>query len=162
MSEITCAGNHLAGSLFSCAASQPYPLWPYNYSIPSRLWLAFFAVLQAYQRIVLHISDSLSHCEAGLVIIQSIIPARSFEANMANLSTILLGRCESHNVRPRGIIHHLKNFGIDLLQLRILKLQRWNHILSVVGLELDVFVAGVIHLFKKIIIEPSASVQILR
>jgi hypothetical protein len=81
---------------------------------------------------------------------------------MTDLSTILLGRCKSLEIRPKGIIHHLKNFGIDEIQLRILKLKRWNHVLSIIGLELDVFLQSIIQVLEKPIIEPSASIQILR
>jgi hypothetical protein len=99
--------------------------------------------------------------EAGLIVIQGVVPAISFETDMTDLSTILLGRCKSLEIRPKSIIHHLKNFGIDEIQLRILKLQRWNHVLSIIGLELDAFLFSIIQIFEKPIIEPSASIQIL-
>ena len=99
--------------------------------------------------------------EAGLIVIQSVVPAISFETDMTDLSTILLGRCKSLEIRPKSIIHHLKNFGIDQIQLRILKLKRWNHVLSIIGLELDAFLFSIIQVFEKPIIEPPASIQIL-
>jgi hypothetical protein len=86
----------------------------------------------------------------------------SFEADMPDLSTILLGRCKSLEIRPKGIIHHLKNFGIDQIQLRVLKLQRKDHVLSIIDLELDAFLLSIIQVFEKPIIEPPASIQTLR
>ena len=60
------------------------------------------------------------------------------------------------------VIHDLKNLRIDLVQFRILKLQRLNQVLSIVGLELDVFFFCFIQVLEKPVIEPSASIQILR
>ncbi len=100
--------------------------------------------------------------ESGLVVIQGIVPTIPFEANMTDLSTILLGRCKSLEIRPKSIIHHLKNLGIDQVQFRILKLQGWDHVLSIIGPELDVFFFCFIQVLEKPIIEPSASIQILR
>ena len=60
------------------------------------------------------------------------------------------------------VIHHLKNLRIDLVQFRILKLQGWDHVLSIIGLELDAFFFCFIQILEKPIIEPSASIQILR
>jgi len=65
-----------------------------------------------------------------------------------------LGRCKSIEIGPKSIIHHLKNFGIDYIQLRILKLQRWNHVLSIIGIELDAALFSTIQVFEKPIIEP--------
>ena len=75
--------------------------------------------------------------EAGLVVIQGVIPSISFEANMTYLPTILLRRCEPFDVRPDSVIHHLKNFRIDLVWFRILKLRGWDHVLSIIGFELN-------------------------
>ena len=80
---------------------------------------------------------------------------------MTDLSTIHLCRCKSLEIRPKSIIHHLKNFGIDQIQLRILKLKIWNHVLSIISLELDAFLFSIIQIFENPIIEPPASIQIL-
>jgi len=102
-----------------------------------------------------------NYIEARLIIIHGVVPAISFETDMTDLSTIHLGRCKSLEIRPKSIIHHLKNFGIDQIQLRILKLKIWNHVLSIISLELDAFLLGIIQVFEKPIIEPPASIQIL-
>ena len=77
--------------------------------------------------------------EAGLIVIQSIVPTIPFEANMTDLPTVLLGCIEAFDVRPKSVIHHLEDFGIDAIQLWIYELQRRNHVLSIIGLELDAF-----------------------
>jgi len=50
--------------------------------------------------------------ESGLTVIQGIMPAISIEANMTDLSTVLLWRKESFDVEPESAIHHLEDFGI--------------------------------------------------
>ena len=100
--------------------------------------------------------------EAGLVVIQGVIPSISFEANMTDLPTLLLGCIEAFDVRPKSVIHHLEDFGIDQIQLRILKLQGWDHVLSIIGLELDAFFFCFVQVLEKPIIEPPTSIQILR
>ena len=97
--------------------------------------------------------------EAGLIVIHGVVPAISFEADMPDLTTILLGRCKSLEIRPKSIIHHLKNFGIDQIQLWIYELQRRNHILRIIGLERDAFSFCFIKVLEKPIIEPPASIQ---
>jgi hypothetical protein len=100
--------------------------------------------------------------EAGLVVIQSIVPTIPFEANMTDLPTVLLGCIEAFDVRPKSVVDHLKNFRVYKIQLWIYELQRRNHVLSIVGLELDAFFFCFIQVLEKPVIEPSASIQILR
>jgi hypothetical protein len=69
---------------------------------------------------------------------------------------------ESFDIRPENVIHHLEDFGIHQIQFRILKLQRRNHILRIIGLELDAFFVCFIQVLEKPIVQPSASIQILR
>ena len=100
--------------------------------------------------------------ESGLVVIQGIVPTIPFEANMTDLPTLLLGCIEAFDVRPKSVIHHLEDFGIDAIQLWIYELQRRNHVLSIIGLELDAFFFCFIQVLEKPIIEPPTSIQILR
>ena len=96
--------------------------------------------------------------ESRLVVIQGIVPTIPFEANMTDLPTLFLRCRESFDVRPKSVIHHLKNLGIDLVEFWILKLQRRNHILSIISLELDAFFFCFIMVLEKPIVEPSASI----
>ncbi|OPY50896.1 MAG: hypothetical protein A4E49_02527 [Methanosaeta sp. PtaU1.Bin112] len=62
----------------------------------------------------------------------------------------------------QSVICHLEDFGIDAIKLRILKLHRLDHVLSIIGLELDAFFFCFIQVLDKPIIELPASIQILR
>jgi hypothetical protein len=78
---------------------------------------------------------------------------------MTDLSAILLGCSEALDVRPKGIIHHLKNFRIDRIQQRIIKLQRRNHALSIIGLERDALLFCFIQVLEEPIVEPPTRIQ---
>jgi hypothetical protein len=96
--------------------------------------------------------------ESRLVIVHGLVPAIAFESDMTYLSTILLRSRKTFDARPESVIDHLKNFGIDQVQFWILRLQRWYHVLSVIGFEFDALLFGVVQLLKKSIMKPSTSI----
>jgi len=92
--------------------------------------------------------------EPGLVIVHSFVPAIALESDVTYLPTILLRSRKTFDVRPESVVDHLKNFGVDQIQLWVLKLQGRNHVLSVIGFELDTILSSIIHLFKKFVMKP--------
>ncbi len=97
--------------------------------------------------------------EAGLVIVQSLVPTISFESKRADIITISLQSSQAGNIAMQGIVDHLKSFGIDQVQLWILKLQRWYHVLSFVCCKLDTVFFGFVYLLKEFVVKPSTSIQ---
>jgi hypothetical protein len=101
----------------------------------------------------------LVQLESRLVIVHGLIPSIALESDMTYLSAVLLRSRKTLDARPQGMVDHLENFGVDQVQLWILKLQRWYHVLGVIGFEFDAILFGFVQLLKKSVMKPSTSIQ---
>jgi len=97
--------------------------------------------------------------EPGLVVVERPVSRRALEPEFTDLPAVLLCLGESTNVTPEGIVDHLENFGVHILECGILIFQRDDpRLCSPHRWSGPVLLRGVT-LFKEFVIEPPTGIE---